>query len=101
MKIDITYEILGKPITLENGEQDGNEELGSFTHEHIVNAIDIIEFYGLDDTKEAENIINELWLNGVFDFLEDDNDFYDFLKEQDEDEARENYEENKNEREKQ
>ena len=88
----INYEILGKEIILSNGESDGYETVGDFDYEVDVKPIDLMVYFDLPLTKSVDKAVKTLMDCDMFDdTIENDSDFYDFMKDRYESEAREEH----------
>lgn len=88
----INYEILGKEIILSNGESDGYDVVGDFDYEVDVKAKDLIDYFDLPFTKSVVEAVETLMNYSVFDdMIANDDDFYRWMKDRYEEEAREEH----------
>ena len=99
--ITLTYEVLGKHTMLSPNDDDGAEVVDEFNLDVDFTINDIVAFYKSDEYKKMSDVsksgykqaIKDLKDAGVFDFLEDDEEFSDFLKDRYLDKAEEAYKE--------
>lgn len=100
----LTYDILGKRIELPNGNDDGNEFLGTFDYETEVTFGDVAEFVYSNSTKSLEGLACFSYREAIkdaidvgaidLDALEKNPDFIDFMKERYDEKAHKAQEEN-------
>lgn len=94
--ITLIYEVLGKHTMLSPNDDDGAEVVDEFNFDIDYTINDIVAFYKSDEYKKMsgyKQAIKDLKDAGVFDFLEDDEEFSDFLKDRYLDKAEEAYKE--------
>lgn len=99
--MEIEYKTLGRPFM--DGNDISYEEGDTFYFEHKINELDVEDFYlsqeNITETKEIlgyRRAIATLFYEGFFDnYLEDDDDFKEFIKEKYEDDAMEQYQDEK------
>lgn len=93
--IALNYEVLGKHTMLSPNDDDGAEVVDEFNFDIDYTINDIVAFYKSDDVSKSgyKQAIKDLKDAGVFDFLEDDEEFSDFLKDRYLDKAEEAYKE--------
>ena len=99
--MEIEYKMRGKPF--KDGNDISYEEGETFYFEHKVNELDVEDFYlsqeNITETKEIlgyRRAIATLFNEGFFDnYLEDDDDFKNFIRDKYEDDAMEQYQDEK------